>query len=232
MAAARRFTGDAGHEMRTPIASLGMDLETLRANPSLSTEQRQQALDAMTREYARLVALLDGLQALARGDGGVLPDREPVDLLDLLTDAVHAARRRYPDVTFDLDQDCDGDAIVDSWPAGLRLAVDNLLDNGARHGRPQGNVTVHVRVRDGDITLTVADDGPGIPEPEREAMVERFTRGPNPRHDGSGLGLALVDQQTNLHQGTLRLGTSAAGGLEVTIHIPVVDPNHQGGSFS
>jgi two-component system sensor histidine kinase PrrB len=182
-----------------------------------------QALDAMAREHARLVALLDGLQTLARGDAGVLPTRESVDLPALLTEAVHAARSRYPQVTFALDPD-DSESIVDGWPAGLRLAVDNLLDNAARHGRAHGHIDVRLRVRDRTVTLTVADDGPGVPEPERDAMRERFTRGPGSRHDGSGLGLALVDQQTTLHQGSLRLGTSSTGGLLVTIQIPVADP--------
>ena len=220
MGATRRFTADAGHELRTPLAALGMNLETLTRNPHLPERQRAELTAAMSADHRRLVSVLDGLQALARGDAAALPAREPVDLADLAADAVAHARRRHPTVTYHLHDDCSA-GIVDGWPTGLRLAIDNLLDNAALHGRPDGTVTVAVTSHAGRIRLTVEDDGPGIPADQRDAMIQRFARGPSPRASGSGLGLALVQQQADLHSGTLTLDAAPGGGLSATLRIPL-----------
>jgi two-component system sensor histidine kinase PrrB len=222
MTATRRFTADAGHELRTPLASLGMNLETLARNPLLPAEARDEILAAMGAEHLRLVSVLDGLQALARGDAAALPGQEPIDLIDLVTEAVAHARRRHPAVTYHLRDD-GGTGVVSGWPTGLRLAIDNLLDNAALHGRPSGEVIVSVTTHDQRVHLTVADDGDGIPADLRETMTRRFTRGADPRGPGSGLGLALVEQQAHLHAGALALDTSPAGGLSATVSIPAVD---------
>jgi len=212
MAATRRFTADAGHEMRTPLASLGMDLESLTRNPGLPPGQRRDVLTAMTAEHRRLVAVLEGLQALARGDAGALPGREPVDITETVTSAVDQARRRHPRVTYTLLGAQDA-VLVDGWATGLRLAIDNLLDNAALHGNPDGTVRVAIANPSEHVTVTVDDDGPGIPAADRAAMTQRFRRGANPRASGSGLGLALVEQQATLHHGSLTLGVSPDGGL-------------------
>ena len=216
MASTRRFTADAGHEMRTPLASLGMDIETLTRNPDLPADQRRDVLTAMTAEYRRLVAVLEGLQALTRGDAGAIPGREPVDITETVTSAVGQARRRHPRVTYTLRGAQDA-VVVDGWATGLRLAVDNLLDNAALHGDPDGTVQVTIADASDQVAVTVDDDGPGIPADDRAAMTQRFRRGANPRAIGSGLGLALVEQQANLHNGSLTLGVSPAGGLSASL---------------
>lgn len=218
MHATRRFTADAGHELRTPLTSLGVDLETLARHPDLPATDRADALAAMAVEHQRIVALLDGLQALARGDTGTLPEHTAVDLPDLVAEAVARAARRHPEVSFRLVPP--EPAIIDGWQPGLFLAVSNLLDNAALHGRAAGTVTVTISRDGGDVRIGVADDGPGIPEGQREAMKERFTRGDRPRSGGSGLGLALVDQQAELHGGVLELGDAAGGGLLAVLVLP------------
>ncbi|MFI9383148.1 ATP-binding protein [Kutzneria sp. NPDC052558] len=209
MLATRRFTADAGHELRTPLASLGIDLESLRRNPDLSAEQRAAMLAAMTREHSRVVELLEGLQTLARGDAGALPTRVPVDLGELVGNCVTQARRRHPATDFHLS--ATPGPMVDGWPEGLRLAVDNLLDNAAVHGALRVDVTLTAN------TISVSDNGPGIPAELRDDMKRRFVRGPETRAVGSGLGLALVDQQACLHGGVFTLDRSDAGGLKATI---------------
>lgn len=220
MLATRRFTADAGHEMRTPLTSLGMDLEALSRNPHLPEQAREQALAAMTEEHRRIVSLLDGLQALARGDAGALPEHTAVEVTEIVADAVAQARRRHSSLTFRAVLP-DGPVPVDGWAAGLRVAVDNLLSNAALHGRPAGRVDVAVHADGATVRIVVADDGPGIPEDERDRMRQRFTRGRAPRAEGSGLGLALVEQQASLHGGRLILAASAAGGLEATVELPL-----------
>jgi signal transduction histidine kinase len=218
MQATRRFTADAGHELRTPLTSLGMDLETLRRNPELPADQRADTLAAMAVEHARIVSLLEGLQALARGDAGALPAAAASDVAELVDEAVVRARRRHPDVTYRVHNELPGGVVVGGWPDGLRRAVDNLLDNAALHGRPAGVVEVRLFVpADRFVGIAIGDDGPGIPAELRDAMRQRFARGPSPRGDGSGLGLALVEQQAVLHGGSLTLGEAAGGGLEATM---------------
>ncbi|TDD42784.1 HAMP domain-containing protein, partial [Kribbella antibiotica] len=156
----RRFTADAGHELRTPLTTLGVNLETLYRNPELSADQRQQILTATLAEHTRITALLEGLQTLARGDAGALPARTNVDITDLLEESVRRARHRYPATTFRLTVDHMRPPTLAGWQAGLRTAIDNLLDNAALHGRPQGRVDVMLHRDNHQAFLTIDDDGP------------------------------------------------------------------------
>ncbi|MFI9756753.1 ATP-binding protein [Streptomyces sp. NPDC051963] len=220
MRATRRFTADAGHELRTPLTVLGMNLETLQRNPRLPAGQRQEALDAMAVEHRRITALLEGLQILARGDAHALPPRATVDLPALLDEAVRHARNRHPGATYDVHIPAEPAPQVQGWSTGLRLAVDNLLDNAALHGRrPHGRVDVSLSWDPGRLHIAVSDDGPGIPADRREAVKERFARGSRPRSPGSGLGLALVQQQAELHGGALTLADAPGGGLRATLTV-------------
>jgi two-component system, OmpR family, sensor histidine kinase PrrB len=214
--ATRRFAADAGHELRTPLTGLRANLDTLERNASLPGPQRDAAIAEMSAELDRIVHLLDGLQALARGDAASSLPREPVDLGDVLDAAVYAARRRHPDTDFDLH--VHQDAVLDGWPEGVRLLVDNLLDNAALHGGP--NVDVRLEADGGGAAITVSDDGEGIAPADRAALVEPFTRGAATTAPGTGLGLAITAQQAALHGGTLVLGDAEAGGLAARIVLP------------
>jgi two-component system, OmpR family, sensor histidine kinase PrrB len=218
--ATRRFAADAGHELRTPLTGMRANLDTLARNPDLPLEHRRALLADMTAEQDRITHLLDGLQALARGDAAESLPREDVELGDAVDAAVFEARRRHPRVRFELDDRIDG-AAVHGWPNGLRLVADNLLDNAALHGRPDGTVRVRLERENGSVIVRVDDDGPGIAPHEREAVLEPFARGPRATAPGSGLGLAIVAQQVALHGGDLTLGDSPLGGLAVTARLPV-----------
>jgi len=173
----------------------------------------------MTAEQDRMVRLLEGLQALARGEAAESLPREPVELGDVLDGAVHAARKRHPGVQYELAGHVD-EGTVDGWEGGLRLLVDNLLDNAALHGRPDGSVTVGLERAGGELVVRVEDDGPGIPPDERARLLEPFARGENAGPNGTGLGLAIVAQQAAIHGGELRLTTSRSGGLGVEVRLP------------
>jgi len=118
---------------------------------------------ATLAEQERMVHLLEGLQALARGEAAESLPREDVELTELVDAALHTARRRHPDTTFALAGE-EAEAVVHGWGGGLRLLVDNLLDNAAKHGRPGGHVEVgpaivaqQVALHGGELRL---DDGP------------------------------------------------------------------------
>jgi signal transduction histidine kinase len=218
--ATRRFAADAGHELRTPLTAMRANLDTLSRNPELPAEQREALVADMTAEQDRMVHLLEGLQALARGEAADSLPREPVELGDVLDAAVHGARKRHPGVRFELAGNVE-EGRVDGWEGGLRLIADNLLDNAALHGRGEGgSVKVGLERDDGRLVVRVEDDGPGVPAEERERLLEPFARGRNARPDGTGLGLAIVAQQAGLHGGDLQLGDAPGGGLAVEVSLP------------
>jgi two-component system, OmpR family, sensor histidine kinase PrrB len=218
--ATRRFAADAGHELRTPLTALRAQLDTLARNPELPLEQREALVADMTAEQDRMVHLLEGLQALARGEAAESLPREPVELGDLLDAAVHGARKRHPGVHYELAGRVD-EGTVDGWEGGLRLLVDNLLDNAALHGRPSGgSVGVGLVRDDGQLIIGIEDDGPGIAPDQRARLLEPFARGEGAAPGGTGLGLAIVAQQAALHGGELRLRDSSRGGLGVEVLLP------------
>jgi two-component system sensor histidine kinase PrrB len=217
--ATRRFAADAGHELRTPLTALRANLDTLERNPDLPADQRAALLRETADEQDRIVHLLEGLQALARGEAAETLPREDVELGDLVDAALYAARRRHPAVVYELREQ-EGGGTLHGWPSGLRLIVDNLLDNAALHGREQGHVVVELGRDDGTWTLRVGDDGPGIAAAERERLLEPFARGRGAAAPGTGLGLAIAAQQVALHGGELRLGESALGGLAAEVRLP------------
>ena len=217
--ATRRFAADAGHELRTPLTGLRANLDALARNPGLGPAEREALVADMAAEQERIVHLLEGLQALARGDAAESLPREDVELGDLVDAALYAARRRHPATAFELD-DRSADATVHGWDGGLRLLVDNLLDNAALHGRERGQVRVGLERDNGALRVRVEDDGPGIPAAERDRVLEPFTRGTGATAPGTGLGLAIVAQQVALHGGALRLEDSGLGGLGVHVALP------------
>jgi two-component system, OmpR family, sensor histidine kinase PrrB len=175
---------------------------------------------AVTADQARLVALLDGLQALARGDAGVGARTATVDLADLADAAVASASARHPGVSFRLAGD---HATVVGDEAGLRAILDNLLENAARHGARHAEVTL--ATADGRTVMTVDDDGPGIPAAERDRIFDRFSRGAHTTVAGSGLGLAIAAQQARLHGGDITVGDAPGGGARFTVFLPGDEPS-------
>jgi two-component system sensor histidine kinase PrrB len=218
--ATRRFAADAGHELRTPLTGLRANLDALARNPGLPAHQREALVADMASEQDRIVHLLEGLQALARGEAAESLPREDVELGDIVDAALYAARRRQPGVAYELEEQID-EASVRGWGGGLRLLVDNLLDNAALHGRADGRVRVGLERENGAMLVRVEDDGSGIGADERERLLEPFARGTATTASGTGLGLAIVAQQVALHDGELRLEDSELGGLAVHIRLPV-----------
>ena len=214
--ASRRFAAEAGHELRTPLTSMAMNLEVLARSGRLSAGEQRIIAD-VTREQGRLLALLEGLQRLARGDAAEAVPRERLNLADVVDAAVAHASARHPDSTITFTGP--DEVAMDGWPDGLRLLVDNLLENALRHGRPGGRVEVSVAVDHDTALLTVDDDGPGIPVEERERVFERFARGGGTRASGSGLGLALVAQQAAVHGGRAMIAAAPLGGARVTVQL-------------
>lgn len=203
---ARRFAADAGHELRTPLTSLKANLAT-------------GATAAASQDADRLTALVEQLQQLARGESGPPRTIEPVDLAEVADACVVAARSRHPKVGWSLEAPASGPMVV-AEEESLRMMLENLVENAALHGKPDGSVAVTVAAGPDLPSLIVDDDGPGIPKADRERMLERFTRGDSARGPGTGLGLAIAAAQASRCGGRLVLGESPAGGLRVEVTLP------------
>jgi signal transduction histidine kinase len=209
----REFVSDASHELRSPVASMRTELEVALAHPD-TTDWPGMARRVLG-EHDRLEHLVDDLLQLARLDEGRKLRVEDVDLDDIvLTEANHA--RRLPVRTSAVSA-----GRVRGEPRVLEQVVRNLLDNAARHGDSQ--VAVGVAQSNGHVVLTVDDDGPGVPVPDRQRIFERFTRGDTGRardDGGTGLGLALVRRVVDAHGGTITCEESPLGGARFAVTLP------------
>jgi two-component system, OmpR family, sensor histidine kinase PrrB len=217
LAATRRFAADAGHELRTPLTSVQTTLSALRRHPDLEAGRRGEMLDDALVEQRRLVDLLDGLQALARGDAGPI-SHAPVDLAELVDEVVTAAASRHPEVAVSAVLP-DEAVVLEGWEPGLRLLVENLVNNAIRHG---GDGTVRVTLEAVGPVLLVDDSGAGVPAGERERIFAPFARAAGAETPGSGLGLALVAQQAGHHGATVEVGEAPPpfGGARFTVRFP------------
>ncbi|MFE9321154.1 sensor histidine kinase [Nocardia sp. NPDC052278] len=214
---ARDFAAVSAHELRTPLTAMRTDLEVLRTL-DLDEAQRAEILGDLQRSQGRVETTLAALERLASGDLTHERDHVDTDVGDLCDQAAHDAMRHFPGVTVRIDTDAE--LITRGLPAGLRLAVDNALTNSVKHGRATEAVVSAHRIPNGHILITVDDNGRGIPVEERTAVFERFFRGSEASKGGSGLGLALVAQQAQLHGGRAYFDDSPLGGVRLVLDLP------------
>lgn len=213
---ARDFAAVASHELRTPLTAMRTNLEVL-ATLDMPDEQRIEVLGDVIRTQSRIEATLSALERLAQGQLSTSDDHAPVDLTELLDRAAHDAMRVYPELDVSLVPA--PTVLILGLAAGLRLAVDNAIANAVKHGDATRVQLSAVSSREG-VEIAVDDDGCGIPEEERTKVFERFSRGSTASHSGSGLGLALVAQQAELHGGTASLEASPLGGTRLLLKLP------------
>ncbi|MCW2616566.1 MAG: hypothetical protein JWN08_3560 [Frankiales bacterium] len=212
----RRFVADAAHELRNPLAALRARLEVNERADDPDAWKR--AAPVMLQDTERLGRLVDDLLALARLDESPrLRRAEPVDLDEIVLAEV-ARLRETTSITVDARQVSAG--LVHGDPGLLTRVVGNVLANAVRHATAV--VQVSVATVDGQVELTVADDGPGIPPAERERVFERFHRLDEARArdvGGSGLGLAIVRDAVRAHGGVVSIQDARPGAL-VTVWLP------------
>ncbi|WP_433324149.1 sensor histidine kinase [Spirillospora sp. CA-294931] len=199
----RRFVADASHELRSPLTGLRSTLEVPLVHPD--TADWRAVVTGALADTVRLQALTDDLLLLA-AENTAPPDT--VDLAELAEEQVAERECRPGGPAFTVR--AEGPAVVRGGEHRLGRIVRNLLDNAARHAASR--VAVTVASRDGTVTLTVADDGPGVPASERERIFDRFVRLDDARAratGGAGLGLTIVRELVTAHGGTVRVTGSA-----------------------
>jgi two-component system sensor histidine kinase MprB len=215
IAAQRQLVADASHELRTPVTSVRTNAEMLRDAETVDDDERRLIAGEVVEQAEELTALIGDLIDLARGDAPD-PAVEDVRLDALAYESVQRARRHAPGLDFQLTTE---PCVVEGAPERLARAINNLLDNAAKHS-PDGGA-VEITLRDG--VLTVRDHGPGIDPADLPHVFDRFHRGANARgRPGSGLGLAIVRQVAEAHGGSVALEAAPGGGTLARLTLPSV----------
>jgi two-component system sensor histidine kinase MprB len=213
IAAQRQLVADASHELRTPVTSVRTNAEMLRDARTIPDDDRRLIAGEVVEQAEELTALIGDLIDLARGDAPD-PAVEDVRLDALAYESVQRARRHAPRLDFQLTTE---PCVVEGAPERLARAINNLLDNAAKHS-PAGGA-VEIALRDG--VLTVRDHGPGIDPVDLPHVFDRFHRGANARgRPGSGLGLAIVRQVAEAHGGSVALEAAPGGGTLARLTLP------------
>jgi signal transduction histidine kinase len=211
-AAMRTFLADASHELRTPVAALQATAERLLRDQPARPER--DAIEAqLARDSDRLGHLIDDLLNLARLDAREQPHRESVDLVELASAAVAATSATGARVELITN----GPVPATGDRDALLRAVRNLLENALAVA---DTVVVEVTQEANGPTMSVADNGPGVPADQRERIFEPFVRLPGSPRGGTGLGLAIVRRTVESHGGTITYDQSQTGGAQFTLRLP------------
>ncbi|WP_410780646.1 sensor histidine kinase [Leifsonia sp. SIMBA_070] len=220
----RQFVADASHELRTPLASIRGYAELTRRAPHELPPDVTRSLGRIESEATRMTSLVEDLLLLARLDEGRELDRDPVDVTLLLVDALSDAHAAGPDHEWMLDLPDEPVEVLGDAPR-LHQVLMNLLANARVHTPDGTKVTAGLRAdaETGTAVITVADDGPGIPEELQATLFERFARGDSSRNratGSTGLGLAIVHAVVLAHGGEVTVA-SEPGSTVFTVRLPL-----------
>lgn len=214
----RNFLLSITHELKSPIASLRLVLETL-GRRELPREQLEKLCRGGLKDAARLQQLVEDLLLAARLEDNWRPLPEPVDLPALARDISAGLRLRFPAARFEFDFPADLPPVV-ADKSGLTAIVQNLLENAVKYS-PEGTlVRLAATLKEGRFRLEVSDQGKGIPDAEKQAVFEKFYRLGNEetRHTtGTGLGLYIVSQVVKAHGGSIRVTDNKPQGTVFSI---------------
>ncbi|MEO6352244.1 MAG: ATP-binding protein [Burkholderiaceae bacterium] len=216
----RRFTADAAHELRTPLAAIKVQAEVALA--AQDKPQQDQALHGIIEGINRTTRLSEQLLLLARLDHLTPESQQSIELGEL----ARQCAARCADSALERDIDLSVSAAVSCQVCGdpvlLEALIGNLIDNAIRYTQPQGCIEIGIQTAQDGVTLTVKDDGPGLSEQDKERVLHRFYRAEGNGGSGSGLGLSIVERIAQVHRATLALETGLHGrGLGIRILFPL-----------
>lgn len=216
----RRFTADAAHELRTPLAGIAAqtDVALLATDPAV----RSAALMNMKIAIKSMGHLVQQLLTLARCDSATSTTVfTSVDFSEMVASTIQqlefAAEQQQVQVRF---TDRTEPLMIDGCSTSLALIMRNIIDNAIRYTPPGGVVTVEIEACENNVNLYVSDTGPGIKPEQRELLFQRFYRGSQQHIPGSGLGLSIVQRCVELHGGNIELHSPESGGLRVIVCLP------------
>jgi len=216
----RTIVADVAHELRTPLAILQGETEALMDGVR---EPTSETLASLHEETLRLGRMVEDLQTLASADAaGLSLERYPTDLAEIAVSAADSLTGVFQDARVDLELDL-SPAVVRADPDRMRQVVANLLTNAAKFTPAEGRVDLVVRSAERSAYLEVADTGPGVPPEEQEQIFERFFRGAAGRKGGgTGIGLAVVKELVQSHDGEIQLESPPGKGARFVVRLPLL----------
>jgi two-component system OmpR family sensor kinase len=215
----RQFVSDASHELRTPLTAIRGQLEVLAREDDPRLEDVRRVERVAMVEMARIERLVSDLLTLARLDEDAPLERREVELGRFLQGLAKDAAPSAKEVEVG---EAEAMTIV-ADPDRLTQVVRNLLTNARRHAGPDGRVAISTVRNGGSVSIRVDDDGPGVPQRERELVFDRFRRSESARDrgsGGSGLGLAIARSIVELHGGRIWIEESPLGGARFAFALP------------
>ncbi|MEZ5295248.1 MAG: HAMP domain-containing sensor histidine kinase [Ilumatobacteraceae bacterium] len=221
----RRFVADASHELRTPVTTIRGYAELYRHGGLADQERLDDAMRRTEQEAARMARLVEDMLTLAKLDEHRPLSFAPVDIAAIGRDAAHDARIVAPDRIIDVASS--GDAVVSGDDDRIRQVVANVVGNAVVHTDPGTPIHITTAGDDQGVTLTVRDEGGGMPQDVADRVTERFFRADPSRtrhRGGSGLGLAIVDATVAAHGGTVTIDSQPDVGTAVSLWFPRVRP--------
>ena len=228
----KRFTADAAHELRTPVAALSIHLENALNTASHDT---QTPLFLAIDSSKHITRLIEQLLILARTTPEHYLTRfQSVDLTELCREVIAEQITSAMDKQQLLSLEREKPLILSGDRSGLKMMVGNLLSNAIRYTPTEGEITITLSDEGDDITLLVTDSGPGIPEDQYDRVFDRFYRVNGDQHssgvEGSGLGLAIVKDIVVLHGGGINLhSTNGHNGLTAEVKLLKQHQRHNTG---
>ena len=221
----RRFVADASHELRTPLTAIRGFAELHRQGAVTGDVDTKELIARIERESMRMSALVEDLLTLARLDQGPKMEVKPVNLSEVVSDAVASAKAAGPGHIIELSAGSEIYALGDS--NRIYQVVANLLANARVHTPEGTKIKVAITQSDSEVLISVSDNGPGLSEKDREKIFERFYRVDPSRQrssgsDGSGLGLSIVDAVMRAHGGFVSVDSKLGEGATFTLHFPLL----------
>lgn len=216
------FIATVSHELKTPLGFIkGYSTTLLRKDTEWDLGSQQEFLKIIDEETDHLTDLVDNLLDSSRLQSGTLDiELKNVDLIALLEENIARLRVRYPQVEFHWKAE-NGDPMIEADPKRLSQVVENLVGNAIKYA-PDSPLYIHLSANEGQVSISIKDEGPGIPAEHREHIFKRFYRIPESKDKqrGSGLGLYICEQIVHAHGGEIGVISGNGGGAEFVISLP------------